>query len=327
MTSTLVDLTAPGRAKGSSSAPSGRAARSARGTAVRGGVRPRRPVVPRPAPPRGAAIATTAMFVVAGLCGWALLQVLVLGALGESRAQNVLYSQLREELAAQKAPTGGAIAPGRPVAVLTIPTLGLRQVVVEGTASGDLLSGPGHRRDTVLPGQAGPSIIYGRATTYGGPFRSLTTLQVGDGIQVTTGQGEFVYRVDGVRRAGDLGPRSLTAGEGRLTLVTAEGTGLLAALTPSQAVYVDATLQGTGVNGPAGRPAGVPGSEKALGRDTSVLPYLGLVLQGLLAAVVGVMLIRRRLPGRVTWIVAVPVLVALAWLATDAAAELLPNLI
>ena len=170
---------------------------------VRAGVRPRKPPPPRRETPRAAAIAITAMLVVASLCGWFLLQVLVLSGLEESRAQNVLYSQLREELAAQTAPTGGAIDPGSPVAVLDVPTLGLQQVVVEGTASGDLQAGPGHRRDTVLPGQAGVSIVYGRAATYGGPFRSVMTLRPGDGIRVTTGQGEFVYRVDGVRRAGD----------------------------------------------------------------------------------------------------------------------------
>lgn len=294
---------------------------------VRAGVRPRKPPPPRPETPRAAAIAITAMLVVASLCGWFLLQVLVLSGLEESRAQNVLYSQLREELAAQTAPTGGAIEPGSPVAVLDVPTLGLQQVVVEGTASGDLQAGPGHRRDTVLPGQAGVSIVYGRAATYGGPFRSVMTLRPGDGIRVTTGQGEFVYRVDAIRRAGDPAPGALASGGGRLTLVTVEGSGVLAAVAPSSTVYVDATLQGDAVTGPAGRPGAVPDAEKALGRDTSVLPELALALQGLLLAVGAASVLRTRLPGRVTWVLTVPVLVALAWAVVDAGVQLLPNLL
>jgi sortase A len=294
---------------------------------ARAGVRPRKPPPPRPETPRGAAIAITAMLVVASLCGWFLLQVLVLSGLEESRAQTVLYSQLREQLAAQTAPTGGAIEPGNPVAVLTIPTLGLQQVVVEGTASGDLQAGPGHRRDTVLPGQAGVSIVYGRAATYGGPFRSVTTLRPGDGIRVTTGQGEFVYRVDGIRRAGDPTPATLASGGGRLTLVTVEGNGVFAAVAPTDTVYVDAILQSDAVAGPVGRPGAVPEAEKALESDSSVLPQLAIALQGLLLAVGFAVVLRTRLPGRVTWILTVPVLVALAWAVVDAAVQLLPNLL
>ena len=33
---------------------------------------------------------------------------------------------------------------------------------MEGTSSGTLMSGPGHRRDTPFPGQAGVSVIVGR---------------------------------------------------------------------------------------------------------------------------------------------------------------------
>ena len=325
MTTTLEDeVRAPGTVRTPAQAPDLR--RIAR-PSTRAGVRPRKPPPPRPPTPRGAAVAISAMLVVASLCGWLLLQVLVLGGLEESRAQNVLYSQLREQLADQTAPTGGAIEPGSPMAVLAIPTLGLQQVVVEGTASGDLQAGPGHRRDTVLPGQAGVSLLYGRAANYGGPFRSVTTLRAGDGIRVTTGQGEFIYRVDGVRRAGDPMPAALVSGGGRLTLVTIEGNGVLGAVSPTDTVYVDATLQAAAVTGPVGRPAAVPEAEKALAPDTSVLPQLALAMQGLLLAVVGAVALRRRLPGRVAWTIAVPVLVALAWAVVDAAAQLLPNLL
>lgn len=292
----------------------------------RRGVRPRPPARPRPPTPDGAATGVAAFLILAACCAWLLLQLFPLGALEQSRAQRMLYAELREQLAAQTAPTGGAIAPGEPVALLTIPTLGLQQVVVEGTSSGDLLAGPGHRRDTVLPGQAGTSIVYGRAATYGAPFRQVGSLQEGDGIQVTTGQGEFVYRVDRVRRTGDPTPPALAAGEARLTLVSAEGSGLLAALTPDTTVYVDATLQADAVGG-TGRPSSIPDSERAMAVDTTVLPALALALQGVLAAATATTLLRRRMPVAVLWMIIAPVLLALAWVAGDLAALLLPNLL
>lgn len=298
------------------SAPTGRAP-----------VRPRPPSTQRVVTGEAAAVTSSAAALVAILCGWFALQLFVLGGLEQARSQQVLHAELREQLAAQTAPTGGAIEAGRPVALLAVPTIGLQQVVVEGTASGDLLTGPGHRRDTVLPGQAGVSIIYGRTTTYGAPLRSIRSLQEGDGIQVTTGQGEFVYRVDGVRREGDPVPQPPKRGGGRLTFVTAEGSGALLGSGPTRAVYVDATLTGDGVVGPAGRPASIPESEKALAGDPSVLPVLALGLQGALLAGVGTILARRRWPARVVWVIAAPVLVALAWVVTGTAVQLLPNLV
>ncbi|WP_034662834.1 sortase [Cellulomonas sp. KRMCY2] len=277
--------------------------------------------------PERVSVVVTALMLVAALAFWFLLQVLVIGGLAQSRAQSVLHANLREQLAAQTAPTGGAIIPGAPVALLSIPTLGVRQVVVEGTSAGDLMGGPGHRRDTVLPGQAGISIVYGRSAAYGAPFRTVTQLRAGDGITVTTAQGEHVYRVDRVRREGDPLPPALEIGAGRLTLVTSEGQGPLAAIAPDHSVYVDATLVGEAAMGPGGRPAGVPEAEKAFAGDPGVLPVLALALQGLLIAVAGTTLALRRLPGRAVWVIATPVLVALAWVATDAAVQLLPNLL
>ncbi len=272
-------------------------------------------------------VATTAMLLLALLLGWAAFQVLALGGLSHARAQHVLYGQLRGELAAQTAPTGGVIEPGSPVALLTIPTLGLTEVVVEGTASGDLRSGPGHRRDTVLPGQQGVSIVYGRAATYGAPFKQVATLRPGDGLAVTTANGEFVYRVDGVRREGDALPGALAPGGARITLVTAEGDGPFAAIAPSRTVYVDATLVGDAAVGDGGRPSSVPDSERALAADPAVLPVLVLCLQGLLLAAIATTLALARMPRRVVWVLAAPIVVALAWASTDAAVQLLPNLL
>jgi sortase A len=86
----------------------------------------------------------------------------VLSSVQESRSQVLEYARLRGELAGQVAPLGPT-APGSPVAVLDIPGIGVRNmVVVEGTSPENLTLGPGHLRDTPLPGQAGVSEIFGR---------------------------------------------------------------------------------------------------------------------------------------------------------------------
>lgn len=261
---------------------------------------------------------------IAGL--WFVVQLMFLGGLGEHRAQETGYADLRANLAAATAPTGGVIEPGTPVALMSIPRLGLQQVVREGTAAGDLLSGPGHRRDTPLPGQLGVSMIYGRAATYGAPFGTIATLSPGDQIGVVTQQGDRLFVVDGVRRPGDPLPPALTADGARLTLVSAAGTGPLPALSPSGVVYVDATLRGKPFVPKAGRPAAVPESEQTMASDHSALPLLTLCLAALVAAAAGVVWARSRWSASLVWVIAAPVVIALAWAGTDVAMRMLPNL-
>src|SRR5262249_5138189 len=105
-----------------------------------------------------------------------LLLLLVLGLLGhafglsnlsEHRAQVTMLADFAYALDQAVAPTGPTTE-GAAVAVLDIPEIGLDSaVVVEGTSSRDMMNGPGHRPDTVLPGQAGVSVIYGKRATFG----------------------------------------------------------------------------------------------------------------------------------------------------------------
>lgn len=273
---------------------------------------------------------SSACMVLALVCGWVLLQVLVLGGVSQDRSQELLYGQFRGQLAAATAPTGALdyqgkpVQPGAPVALLSIPSLDLQQVVVSGTASGDLLAGPGHLRNTPLPGQAGVSVVMGRQSTYGAPFRHLAELVPGAKIVVRNAQGEVTYQVKGVRRAGDPLPAAPTGSGGLLTLVTAEGHGALGALRAGSVLYVDAvTDQALPVGALAGA---VPSSEQAMARDTAALPVLVLVLAGLVALVLAVSVAHRRFRGVLVWVFAAPAAIALAWSATDQVVRLLPNL-
>jgi sortase A len=92
-------------------------------------------------------------------------------------------------------------------------------------------------------------------------------------------------------------------------------------------VYVDASMAGPAFVAPAGRLPGVPESERAMGRDIGAIPLVVVGLFGLIALVVGALLARTRWPTPLVWLVAAPVVLALAWSTTDVAVRLVPNLL
>lgn len=268
--------------------------------------------------------------VLAAVALFFLVHIGLIGGVQHDRDQAELHDELRRELALSTAPVGPVdeagepFAAGTPMALLEIPSLGLTEVVGEGTDAGTLRSGPGHRRDTVLPGQQGPSVISGRRAAYGGPFVSIGLLRGGDQIVVTTGQGRHTYRVLGVRRAGDPLPPAPAEGQGRLTLMTADGPPFL----PTDVVRVDAELTSAVQQTPAGLPPNsLPAGEEAMAGDASALVPLVLWGQLLLAAAVAAVWVRHRLGGWQAWVIGLPVLVAVGMQAADQAAALLPNLL
>jgi sortase A len=251
-----------------------------------------------------------------------------LSGLQEQRSQHQLYASFRGLLdpSSETAPSiGGAIAPGTPVALLNSPAAGLHNVVVvEGTSAGDLLDGPGHLRDSPLPGQVGESILMGRSATSGAPFGGITRLRRGDVIAVTTGQGTFRFIVEDQRVAGDLLPEIPTGGA-FLTLVTSAGSGWDGRLAPNHLVYVDAKLHGKAVAAPPGRPVAVPGTENQGQNDPSAWPFVVFWLLGLLVASAAVVRLWSRWGHRQTWLAGAPVLLGLLWGLSTEAMRLLPN--
>lgn len=277
--------------------------------------------------PRSTALLAWTVGTLSSLALWTVLYPLVIGGLQEAASQQQLFASLRRELSQATAPLG-PVQPGRPVALLDIPATGLRGVVVvEGTASRELKTGPGHRRDTVLPGQVGTSVLLGRAATFGGPFGHISALHARDVITLTTGQGAFLYLVDGVRRPGDPLPVPRRAGTSRLVLATAEGSGWRSGLAPTSVVYVDATLSGKAVPAPSSRLAAVPDVEQPMGRSTSSLISVVFWLQALLLVLFGAVWLRLRWGHWQSWAVSCPVLLAVIIGTSSAASELLPNLL
>ena len=126
----------------------------------------------------------------------------------EARSQTLLYTQFQLELANQVAPLGpdgpngltgtrGPTPPGAPVAILNIPSIGIRDmVVVEGT---DPAKPDGRTRAPARQPTAGPAWRgvdrWPRRATFGAPFSRLDELRPGDVITAITGQGTSIYTV------------------------------------------------------------------------------------------------------------------------------------
>jgi LPXTG-site transpeptidase (sortase) family protein len=280
-------------------------------------------------------LARTGLVVVSVLTIGMALFLTVIGGLEHQVLQAREYSHFRAALAAGTAPTGQTDSSGRhllplgtAVALLQIPSIHLDEVVGEGTTPQVLLAGPGHRRDTPLPGQPGTSVVVGREAAYGGPFKRIHQLKVGTTIRVTVGFGTNVatFKVIDVRHAGDPRPPDVGSGAGRLTLVTAAGTPFL----PNGLVYVDADLQSR-VQPASARvitsPSQLMRSEVAGATDTSSLWVLVFWLQALLLVTFGAVWSWHRWGHAQTWVVFVPLVLVVGFFVSDQVTRLLPNVL
>jgi sortase A len=260
-----------------------------------------------------------------------LIQLVLISSREQSASQQRAFDRFRSELAKGTAPIGpadstGTMLPlGTPVAYLQIPSIDVKQVIVEGTTSSALFTGPGHRRDTPLPGQIGSSVVFGRRAAFGGPFARIDHLAKGDVITVTTGQGVFDFHVVGVRHEGDPVPAPLADGASRLVLATAAGTPFL----PSGVVRVDADLDGKAVVGPARliSTSGLAPEERLMASDARTLWALALWLQALIVLSVGAVWAWHRWGRAQAWVVFLPPLMLVGLFASGEAARLLPNLL
>ncbi|TWF98664.1 sortase [Kitasatospora viridis] len=260
--------------------------------------------------------------------GWAatLLSGLLLGfgiflfglsPLQEMHYQAAAHRTFQDRLANAIAPTGAA-TDGSPVAIIDIPRIGLHdEVVVEGTTGRDLMRGPGHRRDTALPGQAGVAVLFGRGAAFGGPFGRINELRAGDKIQVATAQGQFSYTVNAY---GTGAHPILDPDPNRMVLTTSNSDWI-----PTSTVLVGARLDGDPQDNPGGRPA-IIAADHALAQDTGALAALQLWSAALLGAVALSTLAARYWVRRAAYLACTPVLAALLWAVYENAAALLPNL-
>lgn len=124
-----------------------------------------------------------------------------------SARQETMERQLLQEWGASADPTvspsaspSSATPPpahGTSIAILHIPRLEKRWVVVEGVEPQDILRNPGHYPGTAMPGQEGNFAIAGHRNR--GTFWSLDRMQRGDKIIVQTDASWFIYEVTAQR--------------------------------------------------------------------------------------------------------------------------------
>lgn len=295
---------------------------------------PRRPPEP-PKPPivltkRETAIRGVIAILAALLIGF-IVNLMLISPLQYLAQQQQLTDTFRVQLAEGVAPVSEGdindilLADGVPVALLDAPSIGLTTVIVEGTSSGVTMAGPGHRRDTALPGQTGVSVIMGRASAYGGPFGNIQDLQPKDTFTITTGQGEHVFEVMGLRYAGDPSPPAIRAGQSRVVLETARGL----PYAPSGVVRVDAQLVGEAVPNGIRQTnfATLPPEDRSLATDTTTVWALVFALQVLIVAEIGLLWAVRRIGPRQAWAVFLPIVLLTGLVITDQVMRLLPNLL
>ena len=240
-----------------------------------------------------------------------------LSGLSEQRAQAVLYKTFAGELGQATAPTG-ASSDGAPVAIISVPRLGLADlVVVEGTDPRDLTHGPGHLPSSVLPGQAGVSEIYGRVASYGAPFAHLMRLERGDKITVITGQGTSTYTV------ASFGTNATPPPDGSADRLVLESGGSSA--FPNTTVLVSADLTSSAQPTPSSWPS-IAADENPLAADPGALVPLVFWLQALLLVLLGGAFAARRWSRWPALLCTAPAVFALVWAVYENASLLLPNL-
>ncbi|MBA2342712.1 MAG: sortase [Thermoleophilaceae bacterium] len=91
------------------------------------------------------------------------------------------------------------VGEGKPLGEISIPKIGMKQVMVQGTKPTTLRQGPGHYTGTTLPGQDGTVGIAGHRSTYSAPFKKLNELKKGDEVFVKLPYGLFTYRIEGTK--------------------------------------------------------------------------------------------------------------------------------
>ncbi|MFI0424254.1 sortase [Spongiactinospora sp. 9N601] len=254
------------------------------------------------------------------------------GHLTYERNQRIMLDRLNEDFkvsaAIAAAPMAGdkdlssVPSPGTPVALLEIPRIGVREVVVQGTGTSELREAAGHYRPSPMPGQVGNAVLAGHRNLYGRPFARIGELRPGDKITVSTQEGRFPHTVEAVQRArtGEEDFLSQATFVNRLTLLTTGD-----ADRPGGRLAVVSRLDGP------------PSSLKILDRDPIKVDELGLgrdpggwlpaIGWGLatVGALFGTIVLYRRWRTVSTYLVTSPVLLAAALLWFESLARLIPS--
>ena len=120
-----------------------------------------------------------------------------------SNKQNELLEVFESQLAEAKNPDSSEpvslepINGYTPVAIMEIPSIKLKQPVVDGITEGVIKYFLGRFPESAMPGQVGNFAVAGhRVSDYTDAFINLYKVKVGDEVIVTTKDGRYTYEVD-----------------------------------------------------------------------------------------------------------------------------------
>ncbi|HKD81166.1 MAG TPA: class D sortase [Candidatus Angelobacter sp.] len=115
---------------------------------------------------------------------------------GMYRSQRNLEAEWERQAAAASTPGPATISPDQMLTRVIVSKIGLDAIVVEGASRKDLSEGPGHMKETAMPGETGNAVITAHRDTF---FRHIYELVKGDQIQVRRNGRVFTYAVTGKR--------------------------------------------------------------------------------------------------------------------------------
>jgi len=128
------------------------------------------------------------------IVGIALLGYVASQYWGMYHTQQKLAAEWERQAASMNTPGEAVIPPDQMLTRVVIPKIGLDAIVVEGASRRDLSEGPGHMKQTAMPGETGNAVITAHRDTF---FRHIYELVKGDRIQVRRSGRLFTYEVTG----------------------------------------------------------------------------------------------------------------------------------
>jgi sortase A len=130
-----------------------------------------------------------------------LIGVALLGYVGSQywgmyRSQKNLEAEWERQAANLSKPGQAPVSADQMLTRVVIPKINMDAIVIEGASRKELSEGPGHMKETAMPGETGNAVITAHRDTF---FRHIYELVKGDQIQIRRNGHVFTYQVTGKR--------------------------------------------------------------------------------------------------------------------------------
>jgi sortase A len=178
------------------------------------------------------------------LVGAILLLYVVTQYWGMHRSQEQLAREWERQAATANVPGHAPLSAQDMLTRVIIKKIGLDAIVVEGASRKQLSEGPGHMKETAMPGELGNAVITGHRDTF---FRHIYELNKGDEIIVRRAGQVFRFEVTGKKIVypEDMSVIRPTA-DAQLTLITCYPTYYIGPAPKRLVVF--SRLAGTGAD-------------------------------------------------------------------------------